>query len=65
MRKFIWSSKKPKISMQRMQRNIDSGGLGLLDLKLKDASIKFGIFIRLIKSKSELKTNRKDEWCTN
>ena len=37
---FFWSSRKPKISMQTLQLEKFQGGLGLVDIVLKDKSLK-------------------------
>ena len=50
MRKFIWSNKKPKIALQRLQARTDRGGLNLTYIGHKDVSIKFANMYKLILS---------------
>ena len=37
---FIWNGKKPKMMLSTMQLNKNQGGLGLINLRLKDESLK-------------------------
>ena len=45
---FIWSGWKAKISREILWSNKESGGLGLVDLKIKDASLKIS-WIQILK----------------
>ena len=45
---FLWSNKRPKISLKCLQCNTTVGGLGLVDLKCKDQAIKIS-WVQLIK----------------
>ena len=44
---FLWNGKKPKISMKTLQMSKEQGGLKLLDLTKKDASLKI-TWVRLL-----------------
>ena len=37
---FLWKGHKPKIPLQELQLNKESGGLGLVNLRIKDMSLK-------------------------
>ena len=39
-RKFIWNGKKAKISLKTLQAGKSSGGLGLVDLRIRDKALK-------------------------
>ena len=41
VRDFIWNRKKSKISIDRLERNYEAGGLKLVNLEAKNKSIKF------------------------
>ena len=38
---FLWNSRKPKISLETLKLSKNDGGMGLIDLHLKDKSLKF------------------------
>ena len=38
--KFIWNNRKPKIKLEILQASKRQGGLGLINLRIKDASLK-------------------------
>ena len=52
IRSFIWNNKKSKISLSRLQNNNEAGGLKLLELKLRDRSLKFSNFLGYIDTDS-------------
>ena len=47
-RKFIWSCRKPKISLARLEASTEKGGLKLVNLKEKDRSLKIAKIFKLI-----------------
>ena len=47
MCEFIWKSKKSKIALQRLFRSYKQAGLKLVNVKIKDHSLKFSTFVRL------------------
>ena len=47
IRTFLWDRKKSKISLQRLQQDITKGGLKLVDLEIKDKSLKYSNFCKL------------------
>ena len=48
IRKFIWSRRKPKISLGRMYRNYEQGGLKLTDIRKKAQSLSLANFVKFI-----------------
>ena len=44
---FIWNGKKAKINLEVLQGNKDQGGLGLVNLKIKDQALKISWLFRL------------------
>ena len=38
---FLWNGAKPKISLEKLYAPVEKGGINLVNLKLKDASLKF------------------------
>ena len=47
--KFLWNNRKPKISLEILQKNTQDGGAGLVNIKLKDLSLKAG-WVSIIKT---------------
>ena len=47
VRSYLWSGKKSKVSLKRLQATYKRGGLKLVNFKIKDHSIKFATFVRL------------------
>ena len=47
-REFIWSKKRAKISLARLQNPMTAGGLKLVDLAIKDKSIKIAMFKKIV-----------------
>ena len=47
---FLWNNHKPKISMDTLQCNKGSGGLGLVNLRLKDKALKAGWIVSLFEN---------------
>ena len=58
VRKFIWSGCKPKVSLECLQQSTEKGGLNLIDLKIKDRSIKFALFHRILNTGTEMGKNQ-------
>ena len=52
IRSFIWSGRKPKISLNRLQQDFEHGGLKLVDLKIKDKSMKIALMMKAIQTDS-------------
>ena len=53
IRQFIWSGRKPKMSLARLSKSYANAGLQLIDIKLKDMAIKFSNFVRYTKCTDE------------
>ena len=47
IRRFIWNDKKQKIPLNQLQKNKDDGGLGLVNIELKDLALKAVWAIRM------------------
>ena len=50
---FFWNGKKAKISLKLLQNNNQSGGLNLVNLRCKDASLKAG-WVNLLLSNPDI-----------
>ena len=48
IRKFLWNGKVPRISYEKLAQPIINGGLKLVDLDLKDKSLKINAAVQLI-----------------
>ena len=49
---FIWTGKRPKISIDRLEKEWERGGVKLCNIDLKNQSLKFASFIKYMKNDS-------------